>query len=195
MVDGNSDLQSLIRRAKVFNPDLFNDLPAELYQVLVEANRSKRQLNDAELIQFSEHSSLPPEQLLALRRLVEPCVREARAALASQHPELFIAGGALASPERAEACWRDCENFFRVVIYAVAAARPRFSDQPSIDALNELYGRMGVPTEGLAYALSQLSANSRAAFEARYDHSPVTALLQDSFDNLRELLFGTSVKS
>ena len=155
MVDGNSDLQSLIRRAKVFNPDLFNDLPAELYQVLVEANRSKRQLNDAELIQFSAHSSLPPEQLLALRRLVEPCVREARAALASQHPELFIAGGALASPERAEACWRDCENFFRVVIYAVAAARPRFSDQPSIDALNELYQtRTGSAMSGAGWGMT-----------------------------------------
>ena len=195
MVDGNSDLQSLIRRAKVFNPDLFSDLPAELYQALVEANLSKRQLNDAELIQFSMHSGFPPEQLLALRRLVEPCVREARSALAAQHPELFIAGGALASPERAEACWRDCENFFRVVIYAVAAARPCFTDQQSIDALNELYVLMGVPTEGLAYALSQLSANSRAAFESLYDHSPVTALLHDSFDNLRELLFGVSVKS
>jgi hypothetical protein len=132
---------------------------------------------------------------LALRRLVEPCVREARAALASQHPELFVAGGALATPARAEACWRDCENFFRVVIYAVAAARPRFSDQQSIDALNELYGLMGVPTEGLAFALSQLSAISSASFEALYDHSPVAALLQDSFDNLRELLFGASVKS
>ena len=195
MVDGNSDLQSLIRRAKVFNPDLFSDLPPELYQALVEANLSKRQLNDAELIQFSVHSGFPPEQLLALRRLVEPCVREARSALASQHPELFIAGGALASPERAEACWRDCENFFRVVIYAVAAARPCFTDQQSIDALNELYVLMGVPTEGLAYALSQLSANSRAAFESLYDHSPVTTLLQDSFDNLRELLFRGSVKS
>ena len=195
MVDGNSDLQSLIRRAKVFNPDLFSDLPAELYQALVEANLSKRQLNDAELIQFSVHYGFPPEQLLALRRLVEPCVREARSALASQHPELFIAGGALASPERAEACWRDCENFFRVVIYAVAAARPCFTDQQSIDALNELYVLMGIPTEGLAYALSQLSANSRAAFEKLYAHSPVTALLQDSFDNLRELLFGGSVKS
>ena len=195
MVDGNSDLQSLIRQAKVFNPDLFKDLPSELYQVLVEANSSKRQLNDAELIQFSSHSSLPREQLLALRRLVEPCVRDARSALASQHPELFIDGGALASPERAEACWRDCENFFRVVIYAVAAGRPRFTDQPSIDALNELYGLMGVPTEGLAYALSQLSANSMAAFEALYDQSPVAALLQDSFDNLCELLFGASVKS
>ena len=195
MADGNSDLQSLIHRAKVFNPDLFNDLPAELHQVLIEANSSKRQLNDAELIQFSVHSSLPPEQLLALRCLVGPCVREARAALASQHPELFIDGGALASPERADACWRDCENFFRVVIYAVAAARPCFTDQPSIDALNALYGLMGVPTEGLAYALSQLSANSRAAFEVLYDQSPVTALLQDSFDNLRVLLFGASVKS
>ena len=130
-----------------------------------------------------------------LRRLVEPCVREARAALASRHPELFVAGGALAAPARAEACWRDCENFFRVVIYAVAAARPRFSDQQSIDALNELYGLMGVPREGLAFALRQLSAISIASFEALYSHSPVGALLQDSFNNLRELLFGASVKS
>jgi len=195
MVNGNSDLQSLILRAKVFVPDLFIDLPADLHQALVEANSSKRHFNDAELTQFSAYFRLPSEQLLALRRLVEPCVREARAALASQHPELFVAGGALATPARAEACWRDCENFFRVVIYAVAAARPRFSDQQSIDALNELYGLMGVPTEGLAFALSQLSAISSASFEALYDHSPVAALLQDSFDNLRELLFGASVKS
>jgi hypothetical protein len=195
MVNGNSDLQSLILRAKVFDPDLFIDLPADLHQALVEANSSKRHFNDAELTQFSAYFRLPSEQLLALRRLVEPCVREARAALASQHPELFVAGGALATPARAEACWRDCENFFRVVIYAVAAARPRFSDQQSIDALNELYGLMGVPTEGLAFALSQLSAISSASFEALYDHSPVAALLQDSFDNLRELLFGASVKS
>ena len=183
MVNGNSDLQSLILRAKVFDPDLFIDLPADLHQALVEANSSKRHFNDAELTQFSAYFRLPSEQLLALRRLVEPCVREARAALASRHPELFVAG------------WRDCENFFRVVIYAVAAVRPRFSDQQSIDALNELYGLMGVPTEGLAFALSQLSAISSASFEALYDHSPVAALLQDSFDNLRELLFGASVKS
>ena len=195
MADGNSHLQSLICRAKVFNPDLFIDFPADLHQALVEANSSKRLLNDAELTQLSAYSRLPLEQLLVLRRLVEPCVRQARAALASRHPELFVAGGALATPARAEACWRDCENFFRVVIYAVAAARPRFSDQQSIDALNELYGLMGVPTEGLAFALSQLSAVSIASFEALYSHSPVGALLQDSFNNLRELLFGASVKS
>jgi hypothetical protein len=154
MADGNSHLQSLICRAKVFNPDLFIDFPADLHQALVEANSSKRLLNDAELTQFSAYSRA-----------------------------------------RAEACWRDCENFFRVVIYAVAAARPRFSDQQSIDALNELYGLMGVPTEGLAFALNQLSAISIASFEALYSHSPVGALLQDSFNNLRELLFGASVKS
>jgi hypothetical protein len=195
MVDRNSDLQSLISRAKIFNAHLFRDLPANLYKILVEANLGKRHLNDAEFAQFSVYSGLSCEQLLALRGLVEPCVREARGALVRQHPELFVAGGALATPERAEACWRDCENFFRVVIYAVASARPRFSDQQSIDALNELYGLMGVPTEGLAFALNQLSAISRASFEALYDHSPVAALLQDSFDNLRELLFGGSVKS
>ena len=195
MVDGNSNLQSLIRRAKVFNVDLFGDLPADLLQILVEANRCKHQLSDAELALFSVYSNLPSDQLLALKGLVDPCVREARSALALQHPELFVAGGALATPERAEACWRDCENFFRVVIYAVAAARPRFSDQPSIDALNELYQLMNVPTDGLAFALSQLSAISSASFEALYGRSPVWALLQDSFDNLYELLFGGSVKS
>jgi len=195
MADGDSDLQSLIQRAQVFNTDLFQDLPDYLHQILVEANQSKRHLSNAELGFFSCYSNLPSEQLLALRTLVDPCVDQAREALVLHHPGLFVAGGALATPARAQACWRDCMNFFRVVIYAVAVARPRFCDQQSIAALNELYLIMNVPTDGLAFALSQLSEVSTTTFEALYGRSPVASLLHDSFDNLYELLFGGSVKS
>jgi hypothetical protein len=193
MVDGNSELQSLIGRAKVFNTDLFQDLPDGLHQVLVDANQSQRQLSDTELQRFAWYSNLSFEQLLALRALVDPCVGQTRQALALHHPGLFVAGGPLATPERAQDCWRDCTNFYRVVMYAVAAARPRFCDQQSIDALNELYLVMNVPIDGLAFALRQLGSISSVSFEALYGRSRVAALLQDSFDNLCELLFGGSV--
>ena len=93
--------------------------------------------------------------------------------------------------ERAEACWRDCWQFFRVIVYAIACKRPLFTDAEGMGALRALYAHVGVPIVGLNIALKQLKVLSRQEVSGTIE----APLLSDSFGHLLEQLNTTAVKS
>ena len=108
-----------------------------------------------------------------------------------EQPHLVQAGGALFPSERAEACWRDCWQFFRVIVYAIACKRPLFTDPEGMGALRALYAHVGVPIEGLNIALKQLKILTRQEVMSPTEDQ----LLSDSFGHLLEELNKTAVKS
>ena len=73
-----------------------------------------------------------------------------------EQPDLVKPGGALYPSERAEACWSDCWQFLRVINYAYACNKTKFTSPKGMAALRELYKKMGVPLSGLSTALRYL---------------------------------------
>ena len=118
-------------------------------------------------------------------------MNQARCHLLEQQPQLVQPGGALFPSERAEACWRDCWNFLRVITYAVACTRGDFTNPSGMAALRELYQVMNVPTEGLNIALHQLERLALQGMNQEADR----ALISDCFQHLGEQLNKTAVKS
>ena len=90
-----------------------------------------------------------------------------------------------------EACWRDCWNFLRVVIYAVACNQSCFTNPSGMAALRELYRRMNVPIEGMNIALVQLKKLALEGVSRSNDRQ----LISDCFQHLRDQLNKTAVKS
>ena len=88
-------------------------------------------------------------------------VTATRKGLMKEQPDLVMPGGALYPSERAEACWSDCWQFLRVVNYAYACNRTKFTDPKGMAALRELYKKMGVPLSGLTTALRYLEILTR----------------------------------
>ena len=100
-------------------------------------------------------------------------------------------GGALYPAERAEACWRDCWQFFRVIIYAYVCARPDFTNPEGMAALRQLYQQMNVPVLGLNIALKQLQGLTVAEF----GDTDTQATLSATFEHLRSELNKSAVKT
>ena len=100
-------------------------------------------------------------------------------------------GGALHPEDRAEACWRDCWNFLRVITYAVACNQSCFTNPSGMAALRELYRRMNVPIEGMNIALIQLKEKALEGVSRSNDRQ----LIDDCFQHLRDQLNKTAVKS
>ena len=83
-------------------------------------------------------------------------VTASRKGLMKEQPDLVKPGGALYPSERAEACWSDCWQFLRVINYAYACNKTKFTSPKGMTALRELYKKMGVPLSGLSTALRYL---------------------------------------
>jgi hypothetical protein len=118
-------------------------------------------------------------------------VNQARAHLIATQPHLVQPGGALHPEDRADACWRDCWNFLRVIIYAVACNQSCFTNPSGMAALRELYIRMNVPIEGMNIALGQLKENALEGV-SRSNHRQ---LIRDCFQHLHAELNKSAVKS
>ena len=118
-------------------------------------------------------------------------MNQARAQLLATQPHLVQPGGALHPQDRAEACWRDCWNFLRVIIYAVACNQSCFTNPSGMAALRELYRRMNVPIEGMNIALGQLKEKTLEGVSRSNDRQ----LIRDCFQHLHAELNKSAVKS
>ena len=118
-------------------------------------------------------------------------MNQARAHLLETQPHLVQPGGALHPQDRAEACWRDCWNFLRVITYAVACNQSCFTNPSGMAALRELYRRMNVPIEGMNIALIQLKKLALEGVSRSNDRQ----LISDCFQHLSDQLNKTAVKS
>ncbi len=186
-----SDVATLIRNAQV--QGLSNDacLPHQVRQIIGAADQERRQLSQEELLSLCAASGQDASLPQRLQTQADELVHQARRHLLEQQPHLVQPGGSLFPSERAEACWRDCWNFLRVITYAVACKRSDFTNPSGMAALRELYRVMNVPTEGLNIALYQLKVLALQGMNQEVDR----ALISDCFQHLSEQLNKTAVKS
>ena len=185
------DVAALVRNAQV--QGLSNDscVPHHVRQILDAADQTRRHLTGEELLSICAASGQDPSLPQRLQTQADDLVHQARRHLLEQQPHLVQPDGALFPSERAEACWRDCWNFLRVITYAVACQRSNFTNPTGMAALRELYQRMGVPMEGLNIALIQLNKLAAQAFAREGDQEIINAC----FQHLIEQLNKTAVKS
>jgi len=184
-------LKQLIASAQVLGIKNDPSLPACDRQILRIADEQKRALSATEIQQICSSSKVDGQLTEHLQNKANQLVQQARAFLLREQPHLVQPGGALFPSERAEACWRDCWQFFRVIVYALACRRPQFTDPVGMGALRTLYAHVGVPLEGLNIALSQLKILAQQEVASPKD----ARLLSESFDHLLEALNNSAVKT
>ena len=187
----NADFKTLVQTAQVQGLSINQDLPQATRSILECADQAQRQLTTDELDTICQASGVDASLPGSLIQRSDQLVHQARGHLLETQPLLVQPGGALHPQDRAEACWRDCWNFLRVVTYAVACNHSCFTNPSGMAALRELYRRMNVPLEGMNIALDQLKA---LALE-RVSRSNHRQLIQDCFQHLQDELNKSAVKS
>ena len=187
----NTDFKTLVQTAQVQGLSLNQDLPQATRRILERADQAQRQLTSEELATICQASGIDHSLPSSLIQRSDQLVNQARAHLIETQPHLVQPGGALHPQDRADACWRDCWNFLRVVIYAVACNQSCFTNPSGMAALRELYRRMNVPIEGMNIALIQLKKLALEGVSRSNDRQ----LISDCFQHLRDQLNKTAVKS
>ena len=187
----NTDLKTLVQTAQVQGLSLNQDLPQATRSIVERADQAQRQLSSDELRTICQVSGIDVSLADNLIQRSDQLVNQARAHLIATQPHLVQPGGALHPEDRAEACWRDCWNFLRVITYAVACNQSCFTNPSGMAALRELYRRMNVPIEGMNIALGQLKEKALEGVSRSNDRQ----LINDCFQHLRDQLNKTAVKS
>ena len=187
----NTDFKTLVQTAQVQGLSLNQDLPHATRSILERADQAQRQLTSEELTTICQASGIDVSLADNLIQRSDQLVNQARAHLIATQPHLVQPGGALHPEDRAEACWRDCWNFLRVITYAVACNQSCFTNPSGMAALRELYIRMNVPIEGMNIALGQLKENALEGV-SRSNHRQ---LIRDCFQHLHAELNKSAVKS
>ena len=184
-------LQLLMQKARVLGLTDDETLPANSRRCIGAADAERRPLSQEELqlvcAAAGTDSTLP--QLLQSK--ADALVDAARKHLLEQQPALTAPGGALHPEKRAEACWRDCWNFLRVISYAIAADHCKFTDPSGMEALRDLYTMLGVPIDGMIIALRELE--HRAIDES--SNPEQTRTVEACFEHLLQNLNKSAVKS
>jgi hypothetical protein len=187
----NTDFKTLVQTAQVQGLSLNQDLPQATRSILERADQAQRQLSSDELTTICQVSGIDVSLADNLIQRSDQLVNQARAHLIATQPHLVQPGGALHPEDRAEACWRDCWNFLRVITYAVACNQSCFTNPSGMAALRELYRRMNVPIEGMNIALGQLKEKALEGVSRSNDRQ----LINDCFQHLRDQLNKIAVKS
>ena len=187
----NTDFKTLVQTAQVQGLSLNQDLPQATRSIVERADQAQRQLSSDELTTICQVSGIDVSLADNLIQRSDQLVNQARAHLIATQPHLVQPGGALHPEDRAEACWRDCWNFLRVITYAVACNQSCFTNPSGMAALRELYRRMNVPIEGMNIALIQLKKLALEGVSRSNDRQ----LISDCFQHLRDQLNKTAVKS
>ena len=187
----NTDFKTLVQTAQVQGLSLNQDLPQATRRILERADQAQRQLTSEELTTICQASGIDVSLADNLIQRSDQLVNQARAHLIATQPHLVQPGGALHPEDRAEACWRDCWNFLRVITYAVACNQSCFTNPSGMAALRELYRRMNVPIEGMNIALGQLKEKTLEGVSRSNDRQ----LIRDCFQHLHTELNKSAVKS
>ena len=187
----NTDFKTLVQTAQVQGLSINQELPQATRSIVERADQAQRQLTSDELATICQVSGIDVSLADNLIQRSDQLVNQARAHLIATQPHLVQPGGALHPEDRADACWRDCWNFLRVIIYAVACNQSCFTNPSGMAALRELYIRMNVPIEGMNIALGQLKENALEGV-SRSNHRQ---LIRDCFQHLHAELNKSAVKS
>ena len=185
------DLKQLIAVSRVCGLGEQSGLPDQTRHLIQQADQAKRPLHAEELSVICHASGIGIALPLQLQEQADSLVAQARSVLDRQFPDLCQPGGALHPQDRAEACWRDCWNFLRVISYAIAAGHRSFTDPAGMEALRDLYTMLGVPIDGMVIALKELQ--HRAMDEA--SNPAQSSLVEACFEHLLQNLNKSAVKS
>ena len=190
----NEAIQRLAARAQVLGLQKQADLSHQTRTLLQRADQQRRLLNAEELQTLCGDSGVAAEPLQQLQEQADDLVDQARQQLLQAQPYLVQPGGALYPASRAEACWRDCFHFLRVCCYAVATAKPQFTNPEGMEALGELYHALGVPVTGLLLALGSLHHLTCNAYALQAPENDVH-LLHQAFNELQSKINACVVTS
>ena len=175
-----------ITQARGLCPAQAPELPAEVRRCLASADQQRRGLHDDEMLQICSFSGVDPGLPRTLQDRAEVLVTEARRHLLLRQPQLTAPGGALHPEDRAEACWRDCWHFLRVLIYSIASGRSAFTDSEGMAALRKLYSLKGVPIHAMTIALEELHHLTRKETHNPDQQQQISACFQHLMRNLNE---------
>ena len=187
----NTDFKTLVQTAQVQGLSINQELPQATRSILERADQAQRQLTSDELSTICQVSGIDGSLADNLIQRSNHLVNQARAHLLETQPHLVQPGGALHPEDRAEACWRDCWNFLRVITYAVACNQSCFTNPSGMASLRELYRRMNVPIEGMNIALGQLKEKALEGVSRSNDRQ----LIRGCFQHLHAELNKSAVKS
>ena len=156
MSETNSQISELIKRAKVqgLSEDLTLDF--QVRTAIKNADEEKRHLTQEEIRAICKISGTSTSEISIIQAKSNDLVTASRKGLMEEQPDLVKPGGALYPSDRAEACWSDCWQFLRIINYAYACNKTKFTSPKGMAALRELYKKMGVPISGLSTALRYL---------------------------------------
>ena len=191
MVEYPSNIQALIKRARVHNLSDDGSLDPETRKNIRSADQEKRHLTKDEIIGICKISGRQPNEISILQNQSNNLVTEAKSELLTEQPHLVLPGGALYPQERAAACWNDCWQFLRVINYAHACNKVQFTHPDGMAALRQLYGELGVPLGGLGIALERLKCKSTKEVKSRESKAQLTNI----FDHLLQELNISAVKT
>ena len=152
----NAKINELIKKAKVQGLSDDITLNIEARTAIKNADEEKRHLTQEEIRKICKISGTSTSEISLIQTKSTDLVTASRKGLLEEQPDLVKLGGALYPPERAEACWSDCWQFLRVINYAYACNKTKFTSPKGMAALRELYKKMGVPISGLSTALRYL---------------------------------------
>ena len=152
----NAKINELIKIAKVQGLSEDPTLNIEVRTAIKNADKEKRHLTQEEIRKICKISGTSTSEISLIQTKSNDLVTASKKGLLEEQPDLVKPGGALYPTERAEACWSDCWQFLRVINYAYACNKTKFTSPKGMAALRELYKKMGVPISGLSTALRYL---------------------------------------
>ena len=143
----------LSKKANVCGLVSIETIPMKARMIIKIADQAKRTLSSKEIDNICTICEVSKKAITGLIEKSPTLIAKASASLLNKQPELIAPGGGLFPESRAAACWRDCDEFMRVITYGVACNCAEISDKAGMGALLELYELLGVPTKALLYVL------------------------------------------
>lgn len=177
----------MAQAAKVCGLDEQTEIPLSTRMVIKKADIAKRHFSNEELRSICSECLTSIDAIMILRDQSDEIVKEARSLLISKYPKLFRAGGKLYPKTRAEACWRDCQQFTRVIIYGVACNYADTFNKLGMKSLVQLYNLLEVPKEEMIFALDEIWISAKKRLQAEDCNLEINCL-DKAFRNLIELL-------
>lgn len=179
--------KELIAKAQVCGLQKHDGLDEQSRHLIGTADGAKRMLDREEVISICNQAGTNPEAIISTISAATAYVDRCKQILLTQQSHLFQEGGALHPSERSEACWRDCWNFLRVAIYAMASDTSQCTDPSGIQAVRQLYALMNVPAAGMTLALQTLAELITAdLLKNRHPHE--AGLINEAFIHLNNVL-------
>lgn len=122
-----------------------------------------------------------------LRDQCSSIVAEARKEILKCYAGIDKPGGGLYPEFRADACWRDMENFVRVASYGCCAESEPYLDEEGCRIMNDIYNELEVPRPAM---LTGVHAAMKKAVLLLPDDDEGRACVEQSFRQLTDMLAG-----